>query len=45
MDKSELDNEIMIVRDAIEDLETLQDFGALQLARDDLAFLLSQLSS
>lgn len=45
MEKSELDKEITLTRDAIEDLETLQDFGAAQLARNDLAFLLSQLSS
>ena len=45
MEKAELDKEIIIVRDALEDLELLEDFGAAQLARDDLAFLLSQLST
>ncbi len=45
MDKLELDKEIIITRRAIKELEDSDDLQPLKLARADLAYLLSQLST
>lgn len=45
MDKLELDKEIVLLRDAIKELEESKDYDPLKLARADLAFLLSQLTT
>ena len=45
MDNLELDKEIIETRQAIQELEESKDFAPLQLARTDLAYLLSLLNN
>ena len=45
MHNLELDNEIIITKQAIKELEDSGDFNAAKIARADLAFLISQLSN
>jgi len=45
MDLIELDHEIIITRDAIDELKESNDYGALDLALSDYSYLISQLNN
>lgn len=45
MDLTELDQEIILIRESINELSESKDYGALELAYEDLSYFISLLSN